>query len=206
VWKQESRLGFLAMSSLDSGVCAAAEGRLFLFIRQRYQDKSTDFCIAVYMPFDDFGTYMTKLLPCVFSILLLPVALSARAGDREELRITTIADGNRGNKGGVDIGQAGPSQGDLFVFDQPLMDTRRNDIGTNSGYCVNTNVGIYAQCQWTLTLKDGAFVVAGQEAEQGESVVAVIGATGKYSGFTGEMKTFPNGDGTFTQELMLHRP
>lgn len=55
-------------------------------------------------------------------------------------------------------------------------------------------------------MKDGALVVAGQEAEKGLSVLAVIGATGKYSGFTGEMTSAPNGDGTFTQELNLHRP
>lgn len=125
---------------------------------------------------------------------------------RQDLQMTTIADGNRGNKGGVDLGAPGPSQGDMFVFDQPLLDADRKDIGTNSGYCIATRVGAYNQCQWTLTLSDGALVVAGQEAEKGLSVVAVIGATGRYSGFTGEMTSQPNGDGTFTQELKLHRP
>jgi hypothetical protein len=125
---------------------------------------------------------------------------------REELHLTTIADGTRGTKGGVDLGPTGPSQGDLFVFDQPLLDSDRKDIGTNSGYCVATRVGTSSQCQWSLTLNDGAVVVAGQEAETGISVLAVIGATGKYNGFTGEMTSSPNADGTFTQKLELHRP
>ncbi len=138
--------------------------------------------------------------------LVAMLALPAWAGDSEERHLITIADGNRGDKAAVDIGEPGPSQGDMFVFDQPLMDKDRKDIGSNSGYCVSTQVGVYSQCQWTLTMADGAIVVAGQEAEQGTSVVAVIGVTGHYEGFTGEMTSTPNGDGTFTQVLRLHRP
>ncbi|ELT50402.1 hypothetical protein F9K88_12985 [Brucella intermedia] len=41
---------------------------------------------------------------------------------RDETKIITIADGTRGEKRSVDTGSDGPSQGDLFVFDQPLMD------------------------------------------------------------------------------------
>ncbi|MDQ0570406.1 hypothetical protein QFZ42_002240 [Variovorax paradoxus] len=133
-------------------------------------------------------------------------SMPAAPPHRQELQMTTMADGTRGNKGGVDLGASGPSQGDMFVFDQPLMDKDRKDIGTNSGYCIATRAGAYGQCQWTLTMDDGAVVVAGQEAEKGPSVLAVIGATGRYGGFTGEMTSVPNGDGTFTQELKLHRP
>lgn len=136
----------------------------------------------------------------------LPAASATTLPHRETLRITTLADGTRGTKGGVDVGAPGPSQGDMFVFDQPLLDADRRDIGTNSGYCITTRVGSYSQCQWTLTWPDGSIVVAGQEAETGLSTLAVIGATGKYDGFTGQMTSAPNGDGTFQQELTLHRP
>jgi hypothetical protein len=142
----------------------------------------------------------------ILAFLVGLLAVPAWAGDREERLIITIADGNRGEKSGVDTGPPGPSQGDMFVFDQPLMDNDHTDIGSNSGYCISTQVGVYSQCQWTLTLVDGAIVVAGQEAERGPSVVAVIGATGAYAGFTGEMTSTPNGDGTFIQELRLQRP
>jgi hypothetical protein len=125
---------------------------------------------------------------------------------RDEIRIITIADGTRGEKRASNTGSNGPSQGDLFVFDQPLLDQSRGDIGSNSGYCVTTKSGVHSQCQWTLKFDDGSIIVAGQEAESGKSVLAVIGATGKFSGFTGEMSSEPNGDGTFTQELTLFRP
>jgi hypothetical protein len=142
----------------------------------------------------------------LFAITLVALLASpAWAGEREERHMITIADGNRGEKGGVDTGQPGPSQGDMFVFEQPLMDKDHNDIGSNNGYCITTRVGVHSQCQWTLTLVDGAIVVAGEEAERGSSVVAVIGTTGAYAGFTGELTTTPNGDGTFIQELRLHR-
>ncbi|MFZ4221431.1 allene oxide cyclase barrel-like domain-containing protein [Enterobacter ludwigii] len=125
---------------------------------------------------------------------------------RDETHIITLADGTRGEKRAVDTGNDGVSQGDLFVFEQPLMDQHRRDIGTNSGYCVTTKSGVHGQCQWTLKVDDGSVIVAGQEAESGKSILAVIGTTGKFSGFTGEMSSRPNGDGTFTQELTLFRP
>ncbi len=125
---------------------------------------------------------------------------------RDVTKIITIADGTRGEKRSVDTGSDGPSQGDLFVFDQPLMDQYRRDIGTNSGYCVTTKSGVHGQCQWTLKFDAGSIVVAGQEAENEESALAVIGTTGKFSGFLGEMLSEPKDDGTFLQELNLFRP
>jgi hypothetical protein len=149
---------------------------------------------------------MTQIrFPLFIALLALPAA-NAWASDREELQLTTIADGNRGERGGIDIGPIGPSQGDMFVFDQPLVDTQRKDIGSNAGYCMATRVGLRSLCQRTLTMHDGSLVVTGVEVAQGPSVVAVIGATGRYDGFTGEMTSTPNGDGTYTLDFRLHRP
>lgn len=142
-------------------------------------------------------------------ILLLLIPLSACVNNVQTLTLVTLADGTRGLKNGVDIGPSGPSQGDLFVFDQPLMGQDRKDIGSNSGYCVTTLPGVHSQCQWTLLFVGpdktviGTIVVGGQELEAGKSTVAVIGSTGKYAGFTGEMTSEPNPDGTFTQTLHL---
>ncbi|HXA16677.1 MAG TPA: dirigent protein [Thermoanaerobaculia bacterium] len=116
-----------------------------------------------------------------------------------------VADATRGTKSPVDVGPAGSSQGDLFVFDQPLVDQKGMDIGTNSGFCVSTKPGEYSECQWTLKLGDGTITVAGREAEKGTSRVSVIGGTGAYAGVRGELATTSNGNGTFTQVLTLNR-
>lgn len=143
--------------------------------------------------------------------LLLALPLLAQAHEPQSLTLVTLADGTRGMKNAVDIGPPGPSQGDLFVFDQPLMDAERRDIGSNSGYCINTLPASHSQCQWTLLFTnaegkvEGSIVVAGQEHETGTSVVAVIGSTGTYAGYSGQMTSQPNTDGTFTQTLELRK-
>ncbi|MHC8305752.1 hypothetical protein [Pseudomonas sp. PB3P13] len=154
----------------------------------------------------------TTVLRTLGLLLTITLPLTAHAHEPEWLTLVTLADGNRGTKNAVDIGPPGPSQGDLFVFDQPLMNEDRHDIGSNSGYCINTLPALHSQCQWTLLFTDtagkveGTLVVAGQEHEVGQSVVAVIGSTGKYAGYGGEMTSQPNPDGTFTQTLKLSRP
>jgi hypothetical protein len=144
-------------------------------------------------------------------LMLIGMPVIAHAHETKTLTLITYADGTRGIKTPIDIGPPGPSQGDLFVFDQPLMNEHRQDIGSNSGYCVSTLPVKHSQCQWTLLFNDAtgnpaaSIVVAGQEHESGQSIVAVIGATGEYAGFSGEMSTEPNPDGTFTQILQLSR-
>ena len=106
----------------------------------------------------------------------------------------------------VDIGEPGDSPGDMFVFDQPLLDQDSNNIGTNSGVCVRTRVGHSLQCQWTLSLKSGNIQVAGREFDKGTSDVVIGGGTGVYSGISGYMESVNNGDGTFTQTLYYQIP
>lgn len=156
---------------------------------------------------------MTTIILRTLGLLpMIALPLSAFAHAPESLTLVTLADGTRGTKNAIDIGPPGPSHGDLFVFDQPLMNEDRQDIGSNSGYCINTLPTVHSQCQWTLLFTDsagtveGTLVVAGQEHEVGQSVVAVIGSTGRYAGYTGEMTSQPNPDGTFTQTLKLSRP
>ena len=156
-------------------------------------------------------TTMTTALLRTTCTLLMLMSLTACINSRQTVTLITLADGTRGLKNAVDVGPPGPSQGDLFVFDQPLMDQDRRDIGSNSGYCVTTQPGVHSQCQWTLLFFGpdktvaGTLVVGGQELEAGKSVVAVIGSTGTYAGSTGEMTSEPNPDGTFTQTLYLTR-
>ena len=89
-------------------------------------------------------------------LLLIALPLGAHASQPESLTSITFADGNRDSKNAVDIGPPGPSQGDLFIFDQPLMNAELQDIGNNSGYCINTLPAVHSQCQWTLTFTDAA--------------------------------------------------
>ena len=118
--------------------------------------------------------------------------------------LVTIADGRSGIAQSVDLGEAGDSPGDIFVFDQPLLNSNREPIGNNSGFCIRTLPGKFSECQWTLTLANGTITVAGRESDTGTSMVPVIGGSGKYLLVRGVMATTPNPDKTYTQILTLY--
>ena len=114
--------------------------------------------------------------------LALPVAgcSSAQAEEGAETwTLTTIADARSGIASPVDLGAPGDSPGDMFVFDQPLLNEALQNIGSNSGYCVRTLPGQFNECQWTLTMTDGTITVAGWEADQGTSLIPVVGGHGR---------------------------
>jgi hypothetical protein len=147
------------------------------------------------------------LLVAVVSVPLAAQMLGCGSAEAaEQWTLTTIADARSGVASPVDVGPTGDSPGDMFVFDQPLLNEARQNIGNNSGYCVRTLPGQSSQCQWTLTMADGSITVAGRETETGTSYVPVIGGTGAYVGVTGVLATTPNGDRTFTQVLTLMKP
>ncbi len=144
---------------------------------------------------------MILIPPVGAGALVLMSALVAACAPTEPQVLITIADATVQKAQVIDLGESGDSPGDMFVFDQPLLDEHGNDIGTNSGVCVRTRVGHSLQCQWTLSLKDGNIQVAGREFDQGASDIAIVGGTGAYSGISGYMESVNNGDGTFTQTL-----
>lgn len=118
--------------------------------------------------------------------------------------LVTIADARSGIAKQLDLGEAGDSPGDIFVFDQPLLNSNHEPIGKNSGFCIRTLPGKFSECQWTLTLANGTITVAGRESDTGTSMVPVIGGTGKYLLARGVMSTTPNSDKTYTQILTLY--
>ncbi|MFC0573770.1 allene oxide cyclase barrel-like domain-containing protein [Paraburkholderia solisilvae] len=134
----------------------------------------------------------------------LAISLHAFASDNT-IVLNTIADANAGTKTPVDLGAHGPSQGDIFVFDQPLLDLQHKVIGNNGGFCITVRPGVFSQCQWTLQLGDGTITVGGQEAASGPSTLPVIGATGAYQQYNGVLVTKPLPDGTFSQIITLRR-
>jgi hypothetical protein len=119
--------------------------------------------------------------------------------------LKTIADANAGTKTPVDLGAHGPSQGDIFVFDQPLLNEQHKAIGNNGGFCITVRPGAFSQCQWTLQLGDGTITVGGQEAASGPSTLPVIGTTGAYQQYNGVLVTKPLPDGTYSQVITLRR-
>ena len=118
--------------------------------------------------------------------------------------LVTIADGRSGIAQSVDLGETGDSPGDIFVFDQPLLNSNREPIGNNSGFCIRTLPGKFSECQWTLTLENGTITVAGRESDTGTSMIPIIGGSGKYLLARGVLATTPNSDKTYTQILTLY--
>lgn len=149
---------------------------------------------------------MIVIPPVGKGVLVLMSALVAGCVPTDPQTLITIADARVQKAQVVDIGESGDSLGDMFVFDQPLLDQHSNNIGTNSGLCVRTRVGHSLQCQWTLSLKNGNIQVAGREFDQGTSDIVIVGGTGAYLGIRGYMESVNNGDGTFTQTLYYQTP
>ena len=133
-----------------------------------------------------------------------PAEAGSEVLPRYTTTLVTIADGRNGIAQSVDLGEAGDSPGDIFVFDQPLLNSKHEPIGKNSGFFIRTMPGKFSECQWTLTLADGTITVAGRESDTGTSMIPVIGGSGKYLLVRGVMATTPNLDKTYTQVLTLY--
>ena len=145
------------------------------------------------------------LIGLAVSVLVLSAASdSARPEDIRKM-LTTIVDTPNGTVTAVDLGQPGDSMGDMLVFDVPLLDKNREEVGKNSGFCIRTQPAEFSECQWTLIMADGTITVAGREADRGKSMLTITGGTGAFAGTSGEMASTPNDDGTFTQVLMMRQ-
>ena len=148
-------------------------------------------------------------LPVVRTLVIGTLAaniLALAACTQAPQTMVTIADAHNNPAHIIDTGEPGDSVGDILVFDQPLLDKDKKEIGNNSGSCIRTRVAHSFQCQWTLTFDNkiknsGSIQVAGREFDKGTSTISIIGGTGNYSGISGEMETTNNNDGTFTQVL-----
>jgi hypothetical protein len=107
----------------------------------------------------------------------------------------------------VDLGAPGDSVGDLLTFANPVYDaSNKVQLGTDQGYCVRVAVGKSWECFWTLLLKEGQVTLEGPFYDQGDSLMAVTGGTGKYAGAKGSMKLHPRdakgSSYTFTYDLL----
>lgn len=145
----------------------------------------------------------TKMINLIWIGLLMSISCSTFA---KETTLITIADAKTSPAIYMDLPPKGDSLGDQYLFDQPLLNSKRQKIGTNSGFCVRTRLDHSLQCQWTLTLKNGTIEVQGREFDKGISSIAIVGGTGQYRYITGEMESKNNGDGTFLQTLTYSLP
>jgi hypothetical protein len=92
----------------------------------------------------------------------------------------------------VDLTAKGDSVGDMLVFANEIFDAaNKTRIGSDQGYCVRTVVGKSWECFWTLTLEAGQITIEGPFMDEGDSLMAVTGGTGKYAGAKGSMKLHP---------------
>jgi hypothetical protein len=127
---------------------------------------------------------MMKLAPMLASVLLVASSSDGFAKN------TTLKLVERATTDAVtDLGAKGDSAGDLLTFANPIYDeANAKEVGSDNGWCIRTVPGKAWECFWTLSLADGQITVEGPFLDAGDSVLAVTGGTGKYSGVRGEMK------------------
>jgi hypothetical protein len=127
-------------------------------------------------------------LVLVFVAAVGLVALLRGGGDHD-LQFTAPT----GERSVVDVGEAGPSLGDMTVFSGPLMDGDE-DAGRIDGVCTLTSDPGEAderrqRCAVTLTVGDGEteLQLAAVGREQADDVrFSVVGGTGDYRDADGE--------------------
>jgi hypothetical protein len=83
----------------------------------------------------------------------------------------------------VDLGEPGPSIGDMLVWSSPVVEEASNDaVGESAGACTQLTQehGLYS-CLFTLKLPDGDLAISGLwRAGLERSELAAVGGTGAY--------------------------
>ena len=89
------------------------------------------------------------------------------------------------------------SQGDQFPFSNLLFDrSNSHQVGRDQGNCIRTNPNRGEwQCSWTNKLPNGDITVEGPFYDTRDSVLAIIGGTGRYRDASGQMLLHARPDG-----------
>jgi allene oxide cyclase len=96
------------------------------------------------------------------------------------------------NEQTIDVDPTGDSVGDLRVFANPVFDENDvSQVGTDQGSCVRTVVGQAWECTWTVILDNGQITIEGPFNDTGETIFAVTGGTGNFSGASGQLRFAP---------------
>jgi allene oxide cyclase len=129
---------------------------------------------------------MKKLIPPAASLLAILIVTPALAAEKIQLVERALTDAT------LDLGAKGDSVGDILTWANPVFDAANKvQVGTDQGFCVRVLVGKSWECMWTTTLKDGQITVEGPFKDEGDSLFAVTGGTGKYAGAKGQLKLHP---------------
>jgi hypothetical protein len=114
-------------------------------------------------------------------------ALSDENGERRTIRLLDKFADDEQNVTPIDVGEAGDSVGDYFVFDDVVFNlagTQRR--GTDTGNCLTVGEGVL-ECEVTFHLSGGDIRIEGTFVEaEAEGVAAVTGGTGAYKTAHGE--------------------
>lgn len=122
----------------------------------------------------------SALLAAALGLLVGPVAL---AGEQLQLVERALSDTI------IHAGGKGDSVGNLLTFANPVFDAaNKSQLGSDQGFCVRVAVPKSWECLWTLTLSNGQITVEGPFLDQGDSLLAVTGGTGIYTGAQGVLK------------------
>ena len=131
-------------------------------------------------------TMLKVAMGCIAALAAALLALPAVAAEQINLVERPVGETT------VDLGPKGDSVGDMLVFANAVFDAaNKTQLGADQGYCVRTLVGKSWECVWTLTLHAGQITVEGPFMDEGDSLFAVTGGTGKYAGAKGSMKLHP---------------
>ena len=89
----------------------------------------------------------------------------------------------------IDIKGNGDSTGDLLTFHNPVFDaTNSTQVGRDQGECTRIVTGRSFECTWITHLPGGSITVEGPFSDDGNTVLAITGGTGKFRNARGWME------------------
>src|SRR5580692_3796248 len=129
---------------------------------------------------------MTRSISVVTAALFLLAGPVVLAGERLQIVERALSDAI------VHVGGKDDAAGNLLTFANPVFDAaNKKQLGSDQGFCVRVAVAKSWECLWTVTLAGGQITVEGPFLDQGDSLLAVTGGTGKYAGARGSLKLHP---------------
>jgi len=129
-----------------------------------------------------FPTLMALIAP---ALGLGFVAETALGDEMEQLTLVERAE----NDTVIDVGAEGDSAGDMLTFGNDMYDAANEvKVGTDNGYCIRTVAGVAWECTFSVALDGGQLSVEGPFYDAADSVMSVIGGTGKYADASGDMQ------------------
>jgi hypothetical protein len=122
------------------------------------------------------------------TVLMLAAPVYAAPVTRNPITKIDVVERAQTDTVSVKGGTAADNVGDLLTFVNPIYDAANvKQVGSDHGYCVRLVAGKSMECHWTMMLAKGQIMVDGPVYDAADTVLAVTGGTGAYSGARGEM-------------------